>query len=147
MFTRWEAVTHGLKGMPVDKPVIFGVPFASDVAFYFLCLAVLVGVLWLTANLLRSPTGRAWVAIRDSEIAAQSMGVNLARLQDDGLRLLGGAHGAGRRAVRPQDRLHRARHLQRPALDPVPADGRGGRARQPARRDLRRGLRGPACRC
>src|SRR5262249_56809151 len=30
-----------------------------------------------TANLLRSPTGRAWVAIRDSEIAAQSMGVNL----------------------------------------------------------------------
>src|SRR5213079_1638232 len=37
----------------------------------------LAGGLWLTANLLRSPTGRAWVAIRDSEIAAQSMGVNL----------------------------------------------------------------------
>ena len=35
-------------------------------------------VLWLTRNLLRSPTGRAWIAIRDSEIAAQSMGVNLA---------------------------------------------------------------------
>ena len=35
-------------------------------------------VLWLTRNLLRAPTGRAWIAIRDSEIAAQSMGVNLA---------------------------------------------------------------------
>src|SRR5437667_280514 len=40
--------------------------------------AFLVLVLWLTRNLLRSPTGRAWIAIRDSEIAAQSMGVNLA---------------------------------------------------------------------
>jgi branched-chain amino acid transport system permease protein len=79
VFTRWESVTHGLKGRPVDKPVIFGVSFASDWAFYFLCLATLIGGLWLTANLLRSSTGRAWVAIRDSEIAAQSMGVNLAR--------------------------------------------------------------------
>jgi branched-chain amino acid transport system permease protein len=72
-------VTHGLKGRPVDKPVIFGVSFASDAAFYFLCLAILIAGLWLTANILRAPTGRAWVAIRDSEIAAQSMGVHLAR--------------------------------------------------------------------
>jgi branched-chain amino acid transport system permease protein len=34
--------------------------------------------LWATRNLLRAPTGRAWIAIRDSEVAAQSMGVNLA---------------------------------------------------------------------
>jgi branched-chain amino acid transport system permease protein len=78
VFSRWDSVTHGLKGRPVDKPVIFGMSFAGDVAFYFLCLVFLVGGLWLTRNLLRSPTGRAWVAIRDSEIAAQSMGVNLA---------------------------------------------------------------------
>jgi branched-chain amino acid transport system permease protein len=79
VFTRWEHVTHGLKGRPVDKPVIFGVSFTGDAAFYFLCLAALIGGLWLTANVLRAPTGRAWVAIRDSEIAAQSMGVHLAR--------------------------------------------------------------------
>lgn len=78
VFTRWERVTGGLKGKPVDRPVIFGVPFASDVAFYFLCVGFLIGGLWLTRNVLRAPTGRAWVAIRDSEIAAQSMGVNLA---------------------------------------------------------------------
>jgi branched-chain amino acid transport system permease protein len=77
VFTRWEHVTGGLKGKAVDKPVIFGVSFAGDAAFYFLCLAFLAGGLWLTANLLRTPTGRAWVAIRDSEIAAQSMGVSL----------------------------------------------------------------------
>jgi branched-chain amino acid transport system permease protein len=36
-------------------------------------------VLWLSANLLRTPLGRAMVAIRDSEISAQSMGIHLAR--------------------------------------------------------------------
>ena len=76
VFTRWDRVTHGLKGRPVDKPVIFGISFATDAAFFFLCLGFLIGGIWLTRNLLRAPTGRAWVAIRDSEIAAQSMGVN-----------------------------------------------------------------------
>jgi branched-chain amino acid transport system permease protein len=78
VFTQWDRVTGGLKGKPVEKATVFGVSFASEQAFYFLCLALLIGGLWLTANLLRTPTGRAWVAIRDSEIAAQSMGVNLA---------------------------------------------------------------------
>src|SRR5262249_10513742 len=90
VFNRWESVTGGVRGKAVDEPVIFGVPLhgdatilgvslsLGDLAFYFVCLAVLLAALWLTRNLLRSPTGRAWVAIRDSEIAAQSMGINLA---------------------------------------------------------------------
>ena len=78
VLNHWEAVTGGLKGKAVGKAVIFGLPFGGGAAFYFLCLAFLVGGLWLTQNLLSAPTGRAWVAIRDSEIAAQSMGVNLA---------------------------------------------------------------------
>ncbi len=78
VFNHWDAVTGGLRGKAVEKPVIFGVALHSDAAFYFLCLAFLVGGLWITRNVLRAPTGRAWVAIRDSEIAAQSMGVNLA---------------------------------------------------------------------
>src|SRR6267142_4748089 len=78
VFSRWESVTHGFAGMPVAKPVIFGIPFEDDRSFYYLCLFFLVLALWLTRNLLRSPTGRAWIAIRESEIAAQSMGVNLA---------------------------------------------------------------------
>ena len=36
-------MTGGLKGKAVDKAVIFGIPFGGDVAFYFLCLAFLVG--------------------------------------------------------------------------------------------------------
>src|SRR5262245_34206447 len=78
VFSRWESVTKGFAGMAVEKPVIFGVHFDSATTFYYLCAAILALTLWMTRNLLRSPTGRAWVAIRDSEIAAQSMGVNLA---------------------------------------------------------------------
>ena len=40
---------------------------------------MLLFVLWLSANLLRSPIGRAMVAIRDSEVSAQSMGIHLAQ--------------------------------------------------------------------
>jgi branched-chain amino acid transport system permease protein len=78
VFNRWESVTHGVAGKAVPKAVILGVSFADDRSFYYLCLFFLVLVLWLTRNLLRSPTGRAWIAMRDSEIAAQSMGVHLA---------------------------------------------------------------------
>src|SRR5467141_1699177 len=78
VLTRWDRVTGGLRGKPVQKAVVFGVYLGGDAAFYFLCLVFLIAGLWLTGNLLRSPTGRAWVAIRDSAIAAQSMGVNLA---------------------------------------------------------------------
>ena len=78
VFSRWEWVTHGLSGMAVAKAQIFGLSFESETAFYYLCLGFLALSLWLTRNLLRSPTGRAWIAIRDSEIAARSMGIHLA---------------------------------------------------------------------
>ncbi|HYM30218.1 MAG TPA: branched-chain amino acid ABC transporter permease [Candidatus Cybelea sp.] len=78
VFIRWESVTNGFRGQPVGKPEIFGFVFETEESFYGLCLVVLVMVTLVAINLLRSPTGRAWVAIRDSEIAAQSMGVNLA---------------------------------------------------------------------
>ncbi|MCW5752883.1 MAG: branched-chain amino acid ABC transporter permease, partial [Alphaproteobacteria bacterium] len=77
-FIRWESVTGGFAGFPVPKPTLFGAAVDGDREFYFVCLVVLVLVMLAAINLLRSPTGRAWVAIRDSEIAAQSMGVNLA---------------------------------------------------------------------
>ena len=58
---------------------IAGFKFESTAALYYLCLAFAVVATFAVLNLLRSPTGRAFVAIRDSEISAQSMGINLAR--------------------------------------------------------------------
>jgi branched-chain amino acid transport system permease protein len=76
---RWEPVTRGFQGMPVPAPDLFGQPLEQGWQFYYLCLAVLALVVLAGINLTRSPTGRALIAIRDSEISAQSLGVNLVR--------------------------------------------------------------------
>jgi branched-chain amino acid transport system permease protein len=75
---RWESVTNGNDGMRIKQIELFGFTLSRDgYSFYYLCLGFLVLVLVLALNLLRSPTGRAFIAIRDSETAAQSIGVNL----------------------------------------------------------------------
>lgn len=75
---RWESVTKGNAGMSVGPPRLFGLEFGSAEAFYFLALVLCVAVTLGVMNLLRSATGRAFIAIRDSEISAQSMGIHLA---------------------------------------------------------------------
>jgi len=79
VFQKWTAVTGGFDGFAVPTPTIFGVAVEGATGIYYVSLAVLVFVLWVSANLLRSPAGRAMVAIRDSEVSAQSMGIHLAR--------------------------------------------------------------------
>ncbi len=79
ILARWESVTHGNEGMRVKTLELFGKPVPRDSDyFYYLCLGVLVLVIVGALNLMRSPTGRAFIAIRDSETAAKSMGINLA---------------------------------------------------------------------
>ncbi|MCG8692312.1 MAG: branched-chain amino acid ABC transporter permease, partial [Minwuiales bacterium] len=78
VFSHWSSVTGGFDGLPVDAPDLFGYELWEPWQLYYISLVVLVLVLWGSANLLRSPTGRAMVAVRDSEVSAQSMGVNLA---------------------------------------------------------------------
>jgi branched-chain amino acid transport system permease protein len=78
IFARWESVTGGNAGMHVKAPDFFGLKLDTDGSFYYLCLVLCVLATLGVLNLLRSPTGRAFVAIRDSEISAQSMGINLA---------------------------------------------------------------------
>lgn len=79
VLARWESVTHGNEGMRVKAIQLLGTAVPRDSpAFYFLCLGLLVLTIIGALNLLRSPTGRAFVAIRDSETAARSLGINVA---------------------------------------------------------------------
>jgi branched-chain amino acid transport system permease protein len=75
---KWDSVTHGFDGMPVPTPSILGVQIQGATGVYYAALVVLVFSLWIGCNILRTPLGRAMVAIRDSEISAQSMGINVA---------------------------------------------------------------------
>ena len=79
ILTHWVSVTGGFRGMAVPHPEIFGQRMDTPVIFYFVCLTTLILSLIAALNLLRSPSGRAMIAVRDSEISAQSMGINLGR--------------------------------------------------------------------
>ncbi|MGA0570015.1 branched-chain amino acid ABC transporter permease [Variovorax sp. VNK109] len=77
VFAHWESLTGGHRGLPVPSLVFGGFSFDAARPFYYLCL-LLIGIpTVLVLNWMRSPTGRALVALRDSEVAARSMGVNL----------------------------------------------------------------------
>ena len=78
VLARWESVTGGNTGIHIKKPDLFGWVLQSGGEFYLLCLVITGAATLGILNLLRSPTGRAFVAIRDSEISAQSMGIHLA---------------------------------------------------------------------
>jgi branched-chain amino acid transport system permease protein len=77
--TRADSVTGGNTGITLGGLQIFGLPIDSEARFYYVSLAILILCILGVMNLMRSPTGRAFVAIRDSEISAQSMGIHLAR--------------------------------------------------------------------
>jgi branched-chain amino acid transport system permease protein len=74
-----EHWTGGVQGLVVTKPdAPFGLPMSQDMWLYYFTLVVTLAIYIFSVNLLRSRSGRAFMAIRDNEIAASSMGVNVA---------------------------------------------------------------------
>ena len=78
-FTNWTSVTGGIRGINVPPARILGAPIDDDRRAYFLIQAVVAVHFLLAANLRRSRWGRAFVAVRDRDIAAEIVGVNLFR--------------------------------------------------------------------
>jgi branched-chain amino acid transport system permease protein len=75
-FEHW---TGGVQGLVVTKPdAPFGLKMGQDMWLYYFTLAITIAIYVGSVNLLRSRSGRAFMAIRDNEIAASSMGVNVA---------------------------------------------------------------------
>jgi branched-chain amino acid transport system permease protein len=75
----FDSWTGGSQGIVLSKPrPPAGLPLTRDQWLYYLALAVLLILLALTWNLLRSRPGRAIVAIRDNPIAARAMGIDTA---------------------------------------------------------------------
>jgi len=75
-FEHW---TGGVQGLVVTKPdAPFGMKMSQDMWLYYFTLAITIGIYIASVNLLKSRSGRAFMAIRDNEIAASAMGINVA---------------------------------------------------------------------
>ncbi len=77
---KWlEGLTGGVQGIVLSKPEApFGLPLNEDQWLYYYSLVVMVVLFWGAFNMLNSRSGRAMMAIRDHDMAAQTMGIDIA---------------------------------------------------------------------
>lgn len=70
-------LTAGPKGVrDIGGPTLFGKTFSSDIEFLYLILLAMLLMIFITNRLQNSRAGRAWVAIREDEVAARATGIN-----------------------------------------------------------------------
>ncbi|WP_350445873.1 branched-chain amino acid ABC transporter permease [Anaeromonas frigoriresistens] len=77
VFKEWTGFTNGFSGMNAKAINLFGISLRSRESFYIFSLVILVLLSIFSYNLIRSKIGRGLIAMRDSEHAAQAMGISL----------------------------------------------------------------------
>jgi len=77
-----DSVTGGPNGISrIGRPSLFGYAFSTPLDYYYLILVIAVITVFAMNRLMVSRIGRAWIAIREDEIAAEAMGINTFRLK------------------------------------------------------------------
>ncbi|MES2980542.1 MAG: branched-chain amino acid ABC transporter permease [Pseudomonadota bacterium] len=87
VFLNWEKVTGGSNGMRMQPAELFGMKLTNDAAAYPFVIALTALMLWLTVALSRSQYGSALRAVRESDVAAMAMGVNVKRMKQSAFAL------------------------------------------------------------
>src|SRR5499427_4863254 len=73
----WESVTGGVNGTSVPAARIFAFALDSDTRLFYLIASTAVVLVFFAKNLFRTKVGKAFIAIRDQDISAEVMGVNV----------------------------------------------------------------------
>ncbi|SNS56763.1 branched-chain amino acid transport system permease protein [Anaerovirgula multivorans] len=82
ILVNWTKVTKGPAGIPgIPSPQIFGWVLRSNVAYYYIVLALVILTIFISYRLLHSRLGLGLIAVKDDEIAAEAMGVNSTNLK------------------------------------------------------------------
>jgi branched-chain amino acid transport system permease protein len=79
VLNQWSEVTGGYNGIVAPIAEIGGLKLNTQSSQFFLILIVVIIVIFYAKNLARTRIGRAFVAIRDNDLAAEVMGINLFR--------------------------------------------------------------------
>jgi branched-chain amino acid transport system permease protein len=77
--SHWDHMTGGVNGISIPAAQFAGLELKDDRGIYYLIFPIMVGLLFFTKNLFRTKTGKAFVAIRDQDISAEVMGVDVFR--------------------------------------------------------------------
>ncbi|MDM0035842.1 branched-chain amino acid ABC transporter permease [Variovorax sp. J22P271] len=77
VFLSWEKVTGGSNGMKMDPAELFGYKLTNDLQAYPFVIVLTGLMLWLTVALARSQYGSSLRAVRESDVAAMAMGINV----------------------------------------------------------------------
>jgi len=75
VLVQWEGLTGGAEGIVVTGATLFGIDLGNDRTLYFVIFACFVLLTWIAVNLVRTRYGRAFIAIRDNDRAAEGMGI------------------------------------------------------------------------
>ena len=133
----WESVTGGVNGISVPAAKLGPLELDGDRPLYFLVLPLAALLLLFAKNLFRTKVGKAFVAIRDQDISAEVMGVNVFSTSSSASacrayvgvggapRLPGAHHQPGELPHHRGDRPARHDHHRRARLDPRLDPGRG----------------------
>lgn len=81
VFLHWESVTFGAGGFKTPHLSFAPLPVDKTVGLYYLSLILVVLLYLFARHVVTSRIGRAFVAVRDSEVAAESLGINLLRFK------------------------------------------------------------------
>lgn len=74
----WTSVTGGTMGIKgLMAPKFFGIKTSGASRYYYIYLAVVLLFLFCTNRVIKSRVGRAWMSIREDDMAAKSLGVNV----------------------------------------------------------------------
>src|SRR5439155_666086 len=68
---------NGVLGFNVAPATVFGLPLDSDARIFYLIFALVVPAVFFAKNLFRTRVGRAFIAVRDRDVAASVIGVSL----------------------------------------------------------------------
>jgi branched-chain amino acid transport system permease protein len=75
-------ITGGANGLSgIDRPVLFGLTLREPIYHYYIALVFLIITIFATQRLQNSRLGRAWMYVREDEVAAEAMGVDTTRVK------------------------------------------------------------------
>jgi branched-chain amino acid transport system permease protein len=82
ILNNWDSMTGGPNGIAkIGRPVIGGYTLHTTLDFYYLIIVIVAITVFAMHRLVSSRIGRAWLAIREDEVAAEAMGIDTYKLK------------------------------------------------------------------